>query len=219
MAKSPSRPAPARPTPRLYLATAPLADPAALLGDLSPALGAADVAALLVRLEAADERTQINRIKTLAAPVQQLGVALLIDGDPTLAARGGADGAHLFGTDALKEALPGLKPDRIAGAGGLHSRDDAMVAGEAGADYVMFGEPGADGRRPSFTAILERVAWWSELFEIPCVAWAERIEEIADLCAAGADFIAVGSAVFADPRGLTAAVADAGSRLAAAHPA
>jgi thiamine-phosphate pyrophosphorylase len=206
-------------TPRLYLVTAPLSDTAALADALPAAIAAADVAAILLRLEPGDERTQIDRIKTLAGPVQQLGVALLVAGDPDLAARGGADGVHLADPDALKTALSRLKPERIAGVGGLHSRHDAMVAGEAGADYVMFGEPDAHGRRPSFTAITERVAWWSQLIEIPCVAWAERIEEIGDLCAAGADFIALGDAVFADPRGLAVAVNDARARLTAASPA
>jgi thiamine-phosphate pyrophosphorylase len=206
-------------TPRLYLVTAPLSDTAALADALPAALAAADVAAILLRLEPADARTQIDRIKRLAGPVQQLGIALLVEGDPDLAAQGGADGAHLADPDALKSALSRLKPERIAGAGGLHSRDDAMVAGEAGADYVMFGEPDARGRRPSFTAIIERVAWWSQLIEIPCVAWAERIEEIGDLCAAGADFIALGDAVFADPRGLAAAISDAEARLTTASPA
>src|SRR4051812_12503334 len=164
----------ARLAPRLYLVTGVLADLASVLATLPAALAAADVAALLVRLAPADERTLTNHIKVLAAPVQQAGVALLIDGDPGLATRGGADGAHLTGTEALRDALPRLKPDRIAGAGGLHGRDDAMLAGEIGTDYVMFGEREPDGHRPSFTAIIERVAWWSELFEIPCVAFAER---------------------------------------------
>jgi thiamine-phosphate pyrophosphorylase len=215
MAKAP----PVRPAPRLYLAMGPIADPSAIPDGLLDALGKADVAALLIRLAPAAERTLVNLIKTLAPPVQAQGVALLIDGDPALVARGGADGAHLSGTDALRDALPSLKPDRIAGVGGLFGRDDAMLAGEAGADYVMFGEPDVDGDRPSFTAVVERVAWWSELFEIPCVAWAGRIEEIGELCAAGADFIAVGDAVFSDPRGLAVAVADAGARLTAAGPA
>lgn len=214
-------PAPTPParTPRLYLVTASLSDPAEFAAEVPATLAAADVAAILVRLAPAHEATQINRIKALAKPIQQHGVALLVEGDATLAARAGADGAHLIGLDALKSALSSLKPERIAGAGGLTSRDDAMVAGEAGADYVMFGEPGADGRRPSFTAVLERVAWWSELFEIPCVAWADRIEEIADLCTAGADFIALGDAVLSDPRGLAAAVRDAAARLTPARPA
>jgi thiamine-phosphate pyrophosphorylase len=204
-----------RPAPRLYLAIAPQSDSAALLQGLPAALGNADVAAVLVRLALGDERALINTVKSLAPPLQALGVAVLVEGDPARAVRAGADGAHLNGTAALQAAVSRLKPDRIAGAGALHSRHDAMVAGEAGADYVMFGEPEADGHRPSFTAIVERVAWWSELFEIPCVAWAERFEEIGDLCTAGADFIALGDAVLADPRGIAAALAEARSRLAA----
>jgi thiamine-phosphate pyrophosphorylase len=73
----------------------------------------------------------------------------------------------------------------------------------------MLGEPDSGGRRPSGPAIVERVAWWSELFEIPCVAYAERFEEMGELCTAGADFIAVGDAAFADPRGCALALADA----------
>jgi thiamine-phosphate pyrophosphorylase len=211
-------PRPARPVPRLFLVTPALSEVGALVDVLPAALDAADVAALLVRLTPADERTQINRIKALAPPIQGRGVALLIEGDPGLAARGGADGAHLVGPDALKDALPRLKPERIAGAGGLASRHDAMVAGESGADYVMFGEPDALGRRPSFTAITERVAWWAELFEIPCVAWAERIEEIAELCNAGADFVALGDAVLSEPHGWASVLTDAGARLSRPGP-
>ena len=47
-------------------------------------------------------------------------------------------------------AVASLKPDRIAGCGGLATRHDAMLAAESGADYVMFGEPDdADTGRPS----------------------------------------------------------------------
>ena len=56
-----------------------------------------------------------------------------------------------------------------------------MVAGEAGADYVLFGEPDSEGDRPATEAILERVAWWAELFEPPCVAYAATLEEVAHL--------------------------------------
>ena len=38
-------------------------------------------------------------------------------------------------------AIESLKPERIVGAGFLRTRDEAMTAGEMGADYVMFGEP------------------------------------------------------------------------------
>ena len=97
---------------------------------------------------------------------------MLLDGNIELVARGGADGAHVTGIEALQEALPSLKPDRIAGVGGLVTRHDSMAAGEAGADYVLFGEPDAHGQRPSTEAIAERLNWWAELFEPPCVGFA-----------------------------------------------
>ena len=69
----------------------------------------------------------------------------MLDGQAEIAARAGADGAHLTGIEAFMAAVESLKPARIAGCGGLSSRDDAMLAGERGADYVMFGEPKPDG--------------------------------------------------------------------------
>ena len=94
-----------------------------------------------------------------------------------------------------------LKPDRIAGVGGLTTRHDSMAAGEAGADYVLFGEPDAKGQRPSVEAIAERLQWWAELFEPPCVGFAASREEAYEFAAAGADFVLVGDFIWADPRG------------------
>jgi len=212
---------PRRPAPRLYLVTPQDAggtDARGLNEQLTQLLGAADVAAVLVRLSPSDERTQINQLKALAPAVQDKGAALLVDGHAELAARAGADGAHLDGIAAFQAALAALKPARIAGCGGLGTRHDAMLAAEAGADYVMFGEPDARGRRPSFDAITERVAWWAELFEIPCVGFAAALDEVEPLAAAGADFVAVGDCVFTDARGCAAAVADAAARLSTAEP-
>ena len=201
------------PAPRLYILAPPVSDPAALAENLADTSRAVDVAAVLLRLPDADERGLINIVKAIAPGVQRAGAALLLDGRPGIVARAGADGAHLAGPDALKAALPGLKANHIAGAGRLHSRHDAMVCGEAGTDYVMFGEPDAAGHRPSREAVIDRVAWWAEVFEIPCVAYAAELGDIDALAAAGADFIAVGGAVFEDPRGLKAAAADAAARL------
>ena len=99
-----------------------------------------------------------------------------------------------------------LKPERIAGCGGLATRHDAMLAAEAGADYVMFGEPDVGGHRPSFDAILERVEWWAEVFEIPCVGLPLRSTRSRRWRGAGADFVAVGAFIFDDPRGLRCAL-------------
>jgi thiamine-phosphate pyrophosphorylase len=195
--------------PRLYLTTPVVDDPQALIASLPGLLAGADVAAVLVRLKIADQRSVIASIKALAPAIQNAGAALLLDGHVELVARSGADGAHLTGIAALEDALPSLKPDRIAGVGSLATRHDSMAAGELGADYVLFGEPDAKGQRPSVEAIAERLQWWAELFEPPCVGFATSREEIVEFAAAGADFVLVGDFVWADPRGAAAALADA----------
>ena len=212
-----SKPLPPRPAPRLYLATPEVDDPAQLAGLLPELLAAADVAAVLLRLKQTDQRTMISRVKTLAPVIQSAGAALLLDGHVELVGRAGADGAHLNGIAALEEALPSLKPNRIAGVGGLATRHDSMAAGEAGADYVLFGEPDASGQRPSVDAIAERLQWWDELFEPPCIGFAASREEAAEFAAAGADFVLVGDFIWADPRGARAALIDAGQAIAEAH--
>jgi thiamine-phosphate pyrophosphorylase len=212
-----SRPAPSRPAPRLYLAAPVADDPSALVAGLPGLLAGADIAAVLLRLAVTDRRSMIARIKTLAPAIQNAGAALLLDGHVELVARAGADGAHLTGIAALEEALPSLKPDRIAGLGGLATRHDSMVAGELGADYVLFGEPDAGGQRPSADAIAERLDWWAELFEPPCVGYAASREEAYAFARAGADFVLVDEAVWADARGPAAALADLGHALRLAH--
>jgi len=202
-----------RPAPRLYLVTPPVADAQAFSHVLAAAMTAGDVAAVLLRLAEADERTQINRAKALGPIVQDRGAALLLGGHADVAARAGADGAHLSGIAAFTAALEQLKPERIAGVGHLTTRHDAMAAAEAGADYVMFGEPDDAGERPSFEAIEERIAWWAEVFEAPCVGYAASLDEIAPQVTAGADFIALGDWLWRDPQAVAATVAQAAGRL------
>jgi thiamine-phosphate pyrophosphorylase len=214
-----NKPPPPRPAPRLYLETPEIDDPSQLASELPELLAAADIAAVLLRLRPVDQRTMISRVKTLAPLVQNAGAALLLDGHVELVARAGADGAHLNGLAALEEALPSLKPDRIAGVGGLATRHDSMAAGESGADYVLFGEPDAGGQRPSVEAIAERLQWWDELFEPPCVGFAVSREEAAEFARAGADFVLVGDFIWTDPRGAKAALNDVGQAIVQAYEA
>ena len=208
-----NKPAPPRLAPRLYLATPMVDDPAELAASLAGVLAAADVAAVLLRLKPVDQRTMISRAKALAPVIQAGGAAALLDGHVELVARSGADGAHVTGIAAMEDALPSLKPDRIIGVGGLATRHDSMAAGEAGADYVLFGERDAKGQRPSIEAIAERLQWWAELFEPPCVGFAERLEEAGEFVAAGADFVLVGDFIWADPRGPVAALSEVGQTM------
>lgn len=194
-------------TPRLYLTTPAVGDPADLIRTLPELIASADIAAVLVRFADADERSIIQRGKVLAPVIQNANAAMLIEGHFELVARMGADGAHLHDVAALDEALPVLKPDRIAGVAGLESRHDAMLAGET-ADYVMFGEPPAEGPRPSAEAIAERLAWWAEVFEVPCVGYAASRDEALAFAATGAEFLLLGEFIWKDPRGPKAALMD-----------
>jgi thiamine-phosphate pyrophosphorylase len=184
-----------------------LADTGSFAAPLTAALAAADVAAVLLRLADADEGTLIKRAKALVPIVQDRGAALILDRRAGLVARARADGAHVSGIAEFGEAIEALKPDWIVGAGGLASRHDAMLAAERDADYVMFGEPDENGARPAFAAVEERVAWWAEVFEAPCVAYAAGPDEVAPLVTAGADFVALGDWLWTD--------ADVASTLAA----
>jgi thiamine-phosphate pyrophosphorylase len=210
------------PSCRLYLVTPPLAvaDLAAFAPRFAAALAAGDVASALIRVapEAQGDAKRIaERLIDAATPYE---TAILIEGEPRLAARVGADGAHVDGiADPLADALASLHPERIVGAGGLRTRDDAMTAGEAGADYVMFGEPRRDGWTPPLDETVERVDWWAGIFVTPCVAYAAQLDDVARLAAAGADFVALGDALWAASslESAIAAAQDAARKAAAAR--
>ena len=210
---SKTQPESERPAPRLYLVTPPVKDAEEFARALEPALGAADIAAVLLRLAPGGESELVGRIKMLGPIAERAGTVLLLDGNVDLVGRSGADGAHLNGIRALEDAMGRLKPQRIAGAGGMTTRHDAMLAAEADADYILFGEPDLNGERPSLAAIEDRLSWWAEVFELPCVGYAASLDEIGALAAAGADFVAVADFIWDDPRGPAATVADAAQRL------
>lgn len=211
-----SRPSPSESEllgPQLYIVTPPVNDAHRLAASLEALLDAGDVAALLLRSTADDEALMRRHVDTIAPLTSRRGTALMIEARPELAACTAADGAHVSDLSGLSGALKVLKPHRIVGAGGLRTRHDAMVAGEMGADYVMFGEPDATGHRPSLEALLERVAWWAELFEPPCVGFATSLEEVSRLAEAGADFIAAGDLVWQDADGPASGLRALAARL------
>ena len=194
----------------LYLVTPRLAaaDANAFARIFVEALEAAPIACALVRL-APDS---VAHAQAVTAPFFRAaidaGCALLVENDAALAARLGADGVHVAGAGAeLAAAIKRLKPERIVGAGSLRTRDEAMTAGEMGADYVMFGEPHDGARTMGLKSLAERVAWWAEIFETPCVAFADTVEAAGALKDAGADFVALGDWLWRDPETIAATIA------------
>jgi thiamine-phosphate pyrophosphorylase len=164
-----------------------------------------------LRIETQDRGEAKKIIRKLAPIAQKRGAACLIENDAQLAVHADADGIHTETLgEPLLEALAALQPSRIVGASGLSSRDEAMEAGEAGVDYLMFGGP--DCGVPH-GGIVERVAWWSEIFNVPCIGYAHDLPSIAELVKVGADFVSLCDCVWNDPRGPAAAVAEAYAAL------
>lgn len=126
-------------------------------------------------------------------------VAFLINDRPDLAAELHADGVHIGQEDIdYASARRLLGPDAIVGVTCHNSRHLAMQAGEAGADYVAFGAFFDTATKdPKTRAAPEILTWWSDLFEIPCVAIGGiTVENGRVLIEAGADFLAVSSGVW-----------------------
>jgi thiamine-phosphate pyrophosphorylase len=207
-------------SPRLMLFSPRISDGEAFLAPLRAVLSAGEVAALVLDLADADERSLVNAVKLIAPVAQAKGTAVLIAERPEIVTRAGADGVHLRDPTGLDAALDVLKrQERIVGMGGLRLRDDAMLAAEKGADYVLFGEQSPDGRRPPLSSVIDRAAWWSSIFETPCVAFAGSLDEVDDLAATGAEFVAVGEVLWSHAEGPAAAATSTLRRLAHRTPA
>jgi thiamine-phosphate pyrophosphorylase len=122
---------------------------------------------------------------------QEHCLPVLLRGDVALARDQGLDGVHLADGEAIADARRILGRTALIGVDCALSRHAAMVAGEAGADYVLFGS--LDLAPPG--AVSDLVRWWRELFVLPCAAAGRYSPDSARAMAtAGADFIATSEA-------------------------
>ena len=204
---------------RLYLVTPTTAD-AAFADALARALDAGDVAAVQLRLKQADDDIWRRAIDALRPVAQSRGVAFLLNDRADLVRPTGCDGAHVGQMDMeAAEARKLLGPNLTLGVTCHDSRDLAMEAGEAGADYVAFGAffPTTTKEAPT-RAEPELIAWWAELMELPCVAIGGiTAANCAPLVQAGASFLAVVGAVWQHPDGPGAGVRAMNAAIAAAR--
>ncbi len=183
---------------RLVLVTPPLADSAKLATLLSAALSGGDVASVILDIGDLDEAT-FQLVAEKAVPIiQEKGAAAIILNDTRIAGRVGADGIHIEGKAAeLGEAIEKHTPKMIVGTGNLRDRHSAMEIGELQPDYIFFGKIGADNKPDAHPRNLSLAEWWSELVEIPSIAQAgNTLESVIPAAQTGADFVALGSAVF-----------------------
>lgn len=189
---------------RLYLITPPRFDPNVFRDQLAAALDAGDVACLQLRLKDVPDDDIRRATEVLQPLTQDRDVAFIMNDRPDLAAEFGCDGVHVGDEDAsYADARRLVGADAIVGVTCANSRDRAMTAADAGADYVAFGAfYNSTTKPPKHRATPEILSWWNELMEVPCVAIGGiTIENCPPLIQAGADFICVISAVWDHPDG------------------
>lgn len=195
----------------LYLllpaAFTPAADTARVAEALAGAAGVS-IDAVLLWLATPDEAAWRAAVGALLPVLHGMGIPLILGADAARAIRLGADGAHLeTGIDGIAAACAAHQPRHMIGAGGIVSRHDAMLAGEAGADYVLFGSADPGRSQPlGFARRLELAEWWSALFKVPGVAVADTVDEARALAGVGIDFIAVRDLVWRAGHGPGAAL-------------
>ena len=194
---------------RVYLITPEKFDLLPFADQLAAALDAGDVAAVQLRIKDVSDSVWKRNIDVLRPVTQARGVAFLLNDRADLVVGTGCDGAHVGQDDIpAREARRIMGPDQMLGGTCKGSRDLAMTAGEAGADYVAFG-----AFYPSTTKTVtnqvdpEILRWWSELMEIPsCAIGGITPENCAPLVQAGTDFLAVVGCVWNHPDGPAAGV-------------
>src|SRR5690606_32904705 len=213
-------PIPPRPPCRLYLITpSVMPDPAAFAATLEDALAGGDAAALQIRLKTASDAEILAAVEALKPVAQAHDVAVLLNDRPDLAAQSGCDGVHVGQSDAsLAEARRIMGADAMIGVTCHDSRELAMDAAEAGADYVAFGAffP-TTTKETTHRPDPEILTIWQETVEVPCVAIGGITAATAgEMARAGADFVAVSAAVWDHPQGPGAGVAEINAALSTA---
>jgi thiamine-phosphate pyrophosphorylase len=196
---------------RLYLITPPVIEDApAFARRLAAALEGGDVGAVQLRLKDVPDDAIAEAVRAVLPVTARRDIALILNDRPDLAAALGCDGVHIGQSDGpYATARKAVGPGRIVGVTCHDSRDLAMTASEAGADYVAFGaffptDTKATAHRPD----LEILEIWQETMLTPCVAIGGITpENCRPLVTAGADFLAVSAAVWRHPEGPAAAVA------------
>jgi thiamine-phosphate pyrophosphorylase len=181
---------------------------------LTAALAAGDVACLRLAGAGPPAEKQHAIAALIGPPVQERGIAFLVEEDPALARAVGADGLHVAAEEPRR--LAGLRKalgeELALGVACGASRHQAMVAAELGVDYVALSAAAA----ASPEAFLELVGWWAELMTVALVAGpAVDPAESAAWAGAGADFVQLDPSFWVGPDPV-AAIASHHAAVAAA---
>ena len=194
---------------QLYLITPSEIEVRDFCTELVSALQVGNIACLQLRLKNTPECTMRKIIEEVLPITQDYGVPLILNDDPLMALETGCDGVHIGQEDTdYVSTRKIVGRDAIVGVTCLGSIDLAMRVAERDADYVAFGAffP-SKTKNSAGKPKLDIIKKWAEITTVPSVAIGGITPENCNqLVLAGADFLAVISAVWAHPKGPAAAV-------------
>ncbi|MEE9314812.1 MAG: thiamine phosphate synthase [Rhizobiaceae bacterium] len=172
-------------------------------GTLGDILRAGDVSSIIFTPQTSDGLMDEAQWQPLVEPLvemaQKSGTAAIVTDYSRTAGRIGADGFQT-GQDPTEvgEAIEKYTPKMMVGAGNVKTRHTALVIGELQPDYLMFGKPGGDTREEPHPKNVELGGWWAAMVEIPAIVLGgTAIESVVEVAKSGAEFVALGTAIFA----------------------
>ncbi len=184
----------------LYAVTPDLDDTAELAARVAAAI-AGGACAIQYRNKMADTATRRTQAAALARVQAAHGALLIVNDDAEIAAAIGADGVHIGEHDASVTAARELVgPDRLVGVSCYDDFERAQAAVVMGADYVAFGSFFASSVKPGARKASVELLSRARTLGVPVVAIGGiDADNAAELVRAGADALAVISAVFGEP--------------------
>ncbi len=185
--------------PQIYLLTPPEFELSTFPADLASVVDAHDISCVRLTMATNDEDRLSRAADVLRETVHARDVALVIDSHVGLTEKLGLDGVHLTdGARSVRKVRKTLGTDAIIGAFCGASRHDGMTAGEAGADYVVFGPVGETSLGDGTQATSDLFAWWSEMIEVPVVAEGVLDADLVTTLAPVTDFFGIGEEIWRD---------------------
>jgi thiamine-phosphate pyrophosphorylase len=200
---------------RLVLIVPDIADPAERTAVVRDALRGGDVASVIIPQYGLDDTLFQKHAELLVPVIQEAGAAALVVDNSRVAGRAKADGLHISGNaEALAEAFEKHTPKLIVGGGNAMDRHHALEIGEIQPDYVFFGKLDGDIKPEAHGKNVALGEWWSAMIEIPAIVMGGADPASALVVAeSGAEFVALGKAVFADPAQAAAIVTRVNAEL------
>ncbi len=183
----------------LYAVTPDADDTASLLAGVAAAIDGG-ASALQYRNKSASPSLRLRQGALLLDLCRSRGIPLIINDDVELALALDADGVHVGVDDGpLPCARRKLGREKILGASCYRELEGAIAAQSAGADYVAFGSFFASRVKPgAVRAPLSLLREAKRRLNVPIVAIGGiTLDNAPSLIAAGADSIAVITAIFA----------------------